>query len=168
MWTCKPQNGGPGGGDMSGGKLDRFCAFRGLGAVPIQLVTNSGGGMLQESALGCYKPHLAISLPGSHLAVVDRPASDDTAGTSRTIATPHFFPLYRQAGVGVCYRVCYKPCPPLWGSLSSNLSLREGFGHRPQAGADAPEENPMKWRYPVLIFGGLCCSAWGFIYRPFP
>ena len=26
----------------------------------------------------------------------------------------------------------------------------------------------MKWRYPVLIFGGLCCSAWGFIYRPFP
>ena len=29
---------------MSGGKLDRFCAFRGLGAVPIQLVTNSGGG----------------------------------------------------------------------------------------------------------------------------
>ena len=26
----------------------------------------------------------------------------------------------------------------------------------------------MKWRYPVLIFGGFCCSAWGFIYRPFP
>ena len=26
----------------------------------------------------------------------------------------------------------------------------------------------MKWRYPVLIFGGICCSAWGFIYRPFP
>ena len=26
----------------------------------------------------------------------------------------------------------------------------------------------MKWRYPVLIFGGVCCSAWGFIYRPFP
>ena len=32
---------------MSGGKLDRFCAFRGLGAVPIQNVTSSGG--------GCYK-----------------------------------------------------------------------------------------------------------------
>ena len=26
----------------------------------------------------------------------------------------------------------------------------------------------MKWRYPILIFGGLCCSAWGFLYRPFP
>ena len=39
---------------------------------------------------------------------------------------------------------------------------------KPPAGADAPEENPMKWRYPVLIFGGFCCSAWGFIYRPFP
>ena len=31
---------------MSGGLLDRFCAFRGLGAVPIQLVTNSGGGVV--------------------------------------------------------------------------------------------------------------------------
>ena len=26
----------------------------------------------------------------------------------------------------------------------------------------------MKMRYPILIFGGLGCSAWGFIYRPFP
>ena len=26
----------------------------------------------------------------------------------------------------------------------------------------------MKMRYPILIIGGLCCSAWGFIYRPFP
>ena len=26
----------------------------------------------------------------------------------------------------------------------------------------------MKWRYPILISGGLCCSVWGFIYRPFP
>ena len=26
----------------------------------------------------------------------------------------------------------------------------------------------MKIRYPILIFGGLACSAWGFIYRPFP
>ena len=100
---------------MSGGKLDRFCAFRGLGAVPIQLVTNSGGGLLHDSVVICYKPHFAISLPGSHLAVVDRPASDDTAGTSRTIATPHFLPLYRHAGVGVCYRVCYKPCTPPFG-----------------------------------------------------
>ena len=26
----------------------------------------------------------------------------------------------------------------------------------------------MKWRYPILISGGLCCSVWGFIYWPFP
>ena len=26
----------------------------------------------------------------------------------------------------------------------------------------------MKWRYPILIFAGLCCSAWGFLYQPFP
>ena len=26
----------------------------------------------------------------------------------------------------------------------------------------------MKTCYPILIFGGLCCSAWGFLYRPFP
>ena len=26
----------------------------------------------------------------------------------------------------------------------------------------------MKMRYPILISGGLCCSAWGFIYRTFP
>ena len=97
---------------MSGGKLDRFCAFRGLGAVPIQLVTNSGGGLLHDSVVICYKPHFAISLPGSHLAVVDRPTSDDTDGTSRTIATPPFLPLVRHAVVGVCYRVCYIPCPP--------------------------------------------------------
>ena len=58
--------------------------------------------------------------------------------------------------------------PPFWGSLSSNLSLREGSEHKPQAGADAPQASPMKWRYPILIFGGLCCSAWGFLYRPFP
>ena len=32
----------------------------------------------------------------------------------------------------------------------------------PQLARNSPEENPMKWRYPVLIFGGLCCSAWGF------
>ena len=36
---------------MSGGKLDRFCAFRGLGAVTIQRGTSSGGGMFQDSGL---------------------------------------------------------------------------------------------------------------------
>ena len=26
----------------------------------------------------------------------------------------------------------------------------------------------MKWRYSFLILGGFGCSAWGFLYRPFP
>ncbi len=26
----------------------------------------------------------------------------------------------------------------------------------------------MKWRFPILIFAGLCWSAWGFLYRTFP
>ena len=26
----------------------------------------------------------------------------------------------------------------------------------------------MKMRYPILISAGLCCSVWGFLYRPFP
>ena len=26
----------------------------------------------------------------------------------------------------------------------------------------------MKWRHPILLFLGLCGSAWGFLYRPFP
>ena len=60
------------------------------------------------------------------------------------------------------------PCPPSWGSLPSKLSLREGSEHEPQAGAEAPEASPMKMRHPRLIFGGLGCSAWGFLYRPFP
>ena len=25
----------------------------------------------------------------------------------------------------------------------------------------------MRIRYPILIFSGLACSAWGFLYRPF-
>ena len=33
----------------------------------------------------------------------------------------------------------------------------------PRRAPNAPEKNPMKWRYPILIFGGLACSAWGFI-----
>ena len=118
---------------MSGGKAGRFCAFRGLGAVPIQLVTNSGGGCYMIRLVICYKPHFAISLPGSHLAVVDRPASDDTAGTSRTIATPPFC-LCIGTQCGGCYRVCYKPCPPPLGVAIVLFILREGFGHRPQAG----------------------------------
>ena len=58
--------------------------------------------------------------------------------------------------------------PPLLGSLPSDLSLREGSEPGPLAGANAPEANPLRIRYPFLIITGFACSAWGFIYRPFP
>ena len=53
--------------------------------------------------------------------------------------------------------------PPFQGSLPSNLSLREGSEQEQQAGANAPEASPMKMRYPILIFSGLCWSAWVFL-----
>ena len=46
--------------------------------------------------------------------------------------------------------------PPYGGSLPSKLSLREGSEHRRQAGAEAPQESPIKWRYSILIF----CRYW--------
>ena len=93
----------------------------------------------------CGIARFAISLPSSYLAAIGRPARDDPAENGRTGAPP-----------------------PLQGSLPSSLSLRESSEHRPQAGAEALEASPMKWHYPILIFAGLCCSAWGFLYRPFP
>ena len=60
------------------------------------------------------------------------------------------------------------PCPPSWGSLPSNFSLRESSEQGRQAGADAPGASPMKIRYPILIIAGMGYSAWGFLYRPFP
>ena len=52
----------------------------------------------------------------------------------------------------------YRPIYPCWKASATD----------PKRAPNAPQENPLKWRYPVLIFGGICCSAWGFIYRPFP
>ena len=114
MWTRKPQNGVPGRGDMSGGLPDCFLYVPGSGSVTIQPGTCSGGGLFHKSGRASSTAHFAISLPGSHLAVVDRPASDDTAGTSRTIATPPFLPLYRQAVGWASSRPCSTACiPPL-------------------------------------------------------
>ena len=116
----------------------------------------------------CNTAHFAISLPCRHLAALARPARTDPAEKGRTGATPLFCRCIGKRGGGVCNRVCNNPPPLFQGSLPSDLSLREGSGHGTQAGADAPEASPMKMRYPILISGGLCCSAWGFIYRPFP
>ena len=95
-----------------------------------------------------------------------------TRGAGKDGSDPPLFAASaaRREGVcyTVCYMVCYKPQTPLLGSLPSNLSLREGSEPGPLAGANAPEANSLRIRYPFLIFAGLACSAWGFIYRPFP
>ena len=139
---------------MSGGKLDRFLCLPGSRgrADPAWNILVGGGHVPRIWRLFVPQPHFAISLPGSHLAVVDRPASAAPAGTSGTDSDPPFF----AAGIGTQWggfvpgHVPY-PVPPLWGSLSSNLSLREGFGqdpeHKPPRRArNAPEASLMKWR----------------------
>ena len=52
---------------MSGGKLDRFCAFRGLGAVPIQLGTSSRGGMFQECGVCLFHTPFCYLAAGQSL-----------------------------------------------------------------------------------------------------
>ena len=56
--------------------------------------------MFPESAVVCFHTHFVISLPVSHLAVVDRTARAAPAGTSGTEATPPFLPLVRHARGG--------------------------------------------------------------------
>ena len=136
--------------------------------VPIQPGTQTRGGVYQDSVMRCTSTIVPICLPQRGLSVIARPARTDPAEKGRTGATPPFLPLYRQTGRGECTSRCTTAYPPFQGSLPSDLSLREGSEHVPQAGADAPEASPMKMRYPILISGGLCCSVWGFIYRPFP
>ena len=52
MWTCKPQDGVPGSGVMSGGLLDRYLCVLGSGVGSHQLVTSSGG--------ACYRNRLEL------------------------------------------------------------------------------------------------------------
>ena len=147
---------------------DCFCCAPCTMPVPIQPGTQTRGGVYQDSVMRCTSTIVPIYLPQRGLSVIARPARSDPAEKGRTGATPPFLPLYRQTGRGGCTSRCTTAYPPFQGSLPSDLSLREGSEHVPQAGADAPEASPMKMRYPILISGGLCCSVWGFIYRPFP
>ena len=136
--------------------------------VPIQPGTQTRGGVYQDSVMRCTSTIFPIYLPQRGLSVIARPARSDPAEKGRTGATSPFLPLYRQTERGGVPAGVPPPTPPFQGSLPSHLSLREGSEHVPQAGADAPEASPMKWRFPILISAGLCCSAWGFLYRPFP
>ena len=132
-----------------------------------QLATNSRGGLWHESELICGSTIFPMLLCCICLSTTHRPDRSAPEVRGRTRATPHFLPLYRQTGRWGVTGGVTPPAPPL-GSLPSKLSLREGSEPGPQAGADAPQASSMKPRYPILIIGGLGCSAWGFLCRPFP
>ena len=135
---CRPMkrtNGVP----PRGAIQDGFCCAPCTMLVPIQPGTQTRGGVYQDSVMRCTNTIFPIYLPQRGLSVIARPARSDPAEKGRTGATPPFLPLYRQTGRGVCNRVCNNPTPLFQGSLPSHLSLREGSGHGPQAGADAPE-----------------------------
>ena len=144
----------------------------GVRALPDHRATYIRGGMGHKSAGGCFTAIFLTLLYHCCLPTTTRPDRADTEEKGRTEATPPFLPLVRQSGrgfgAGFVTGFGAYPAPPLWGSLPSKLSLREGSEHRRQAGAEAPQESPMKWRYSILIFAGIGCSAWGLLYRPFP
>ena len=124
--------------------------------------------MFHESGVGCSKPHFAISLPGSHLAVVGRQASAAPAGTSWTEVDPPFFAAgAARSGGGMFQAMFHTLYPPFGGRFRPIYPCGKASAKppntNPQRAQNAPEASNMKWRYPVLIFGGLCCSAWGFI-----
>ena len=144
----------------------------GVRALPDHRAPYIRGGMGHKSALICYTTHFSMLL--YLLLTYYYPArSCRYRGKGQDGSDPPLFaasPANMAGGWGRgCYMVWGTPCPPPpLGSLPSDLSLREGSEHGPQAGADVPQASPMKWRYPILISAGLCCSAWGFLYRPFP
>ena len=147
---------------------DCFCCVPCTMPVPIQPGTQTRGGVYQDSVMRCTSTIVPICLPQRGLSVIARPAPHRSSGKGQDGSAPPLFAAVSANGEGGCTSRCTSAYPPFQGSLPSDLSLREGSEHVPQAGADAPEASPMKMRYPILISGGLCCSVWGFIYRPFP
>ena len=127
------------------------------------------GGSVPRLGDAVYQHHCSYLFATTRL-VRNSPASPQrSSGKGQDGSDPLLFAAVSANGEGGVYQPVYHRLPPPFqGSLPSDLSLREGSEHVPQAGADAPEASPMKMRYPILISGGLCCSVWGFLYRPFP
>ena len=125
-------------------RTNRTSVFRlsgvqaGVRALPDHRAPYIRGGMGHKSALICNATYFSILLYYSCLPTTTRPDRADTEEKGRTEATPHFLPLVRQTGLGfgaggVTGFGAY-PTPPLWGSLPSKLSLREG-GQTDDAGS---------------------------------
>ncbi len=105
----------------------------GVQALPDHRATNIRGGMGHKSAGGCSTAIFLTLLYHRRLPATTRPDRADTGEKGKTEATPPFLPLVRQTGRGfgaggVTWFGAY-PAPPLWGSLPSKLSLREGSQH---------------------------------------
>ena len=102
----------------------------GVRALPDHRAPNIRGGMGHKSAGGCSTAIFLNLFYHCFLPTTTRPDRADTEENGKTEATPPFLPLYRQTGRGfgagfVTWFGAY-PAPPLWGSLPSKLSLREG------------------------------------------
>ena len=74
--------------------------------------------MFPESAVVCFHTHFVISLPVSHLAVVDRTASAAPAGTSGDGSDPPFYAAGAARKGRVCFLVCFLVTTPLSGVAS--------------------------------------------------
>ena len=83
MWTCKPQNGVPGGGDISGGKLDRFLCVPGsrVRVAPEGNIAQGGGYVSRNRLVVCFHGSFCYLAAGAVTWQCGRP---DSAGrTSR-------------------------------------------------------------------------------------
>ena len=115
-------------------------------ALPDHRATNIRGGMGHKSAVGCSTAIFLTLLYYRGLPATTWPDRADTEEKGRTEATPPFLPLVRQSGLGfgagfVTGFGAY-PAPPLWGSLPSKLSLREGSDKGPCAATDTRRREP--------------------------
>ena len=101
----------------------------GVRALPNHRAPYIRGGMGHKSAGGCSTAIFLTLLYHCCLPTTTRPDRADTEEKGRTEATPPFLPLVRQSGLGFGAGgvTGFGAHPtPLWGSLPSKLSLREG------------------------------------------
>ena len=154
-------------------RTNRTSVFRlsgvkaGVQALPEHRAPYIRGGMGHKSAGGCYTAIFLILLCCRCLSTTTRPDRADTEEKGKTEATPPFLPLYRQTGrgfgAGFVTWFGASPAPPYGGRFRPNYPCGKAPNKSPNTNhkraRNSPEASPMKWRYTILFFGGLCCSA---------
>ena len=110
----------------------------GVQALPDHRAPYIRGGMGHKSAGGCFHRHFPYFVVPPPLTCYYPARPCRYRGKGKDGSDPPLFAALSANRAGVWGRVCYRvwgiPCPPLWGSLPSKLSLREGSEHRRQAG----------------------------------